>query len=34
MFMEAGAFPVTEVPAARPVPIDMDTREDYERLLS
>jgi molybdenum cofactor cytidylyltransferase len=32
--LHSGAFPVTEVPAVGPVPIDVDTREDYERLLS
>lgn len=30
----SGAYPVTEVPAAGPVPIDVDTRADYERLLA
>lgn len=32
--LHSGGFPVTEVPAGGPVPIDVDTREDYERLLS
>jgi molybdenum cofactor cytidylyltransferase len=32
--LHSGAWPVTEVPADGPVPIDVDTREDYERLLS
>ncbi|MFF5288133.1 nucleotidyltransferase family protein [Paractinoplanes globisporus] len=32
--LHSGAFPVTEVPAAGPVPVDVDTREDYERLLA
>jgi molybdenum cofactor cytidylyltransferase len=32
--LHSGGFPVTEVPAEGPVPIDVDTREDYERLLS
>jgi molybdenum cofactor cytidylyltransferase len=32
--LHSGAFPVTEVPVAGPVPIDVDTRADYERLLA
>jgi len=32
--LHSGAFPVTEVVAAGPVPIDVDTREDYRRLLA
>jgi molybdenum cofactor cytidylyltransferase len=32
--LHSGRFAVTEVPADGPVPIDVDTREDYERLLS
>jgi molybdenum cofactor cytidylyltransferase len=32
--LHSGRFPVMEVPIAGPVPIDVDTREDYERLLA
>lgn len=32
--LHSGRYPVTEVPAAGPVPIDVDTREDYRRLLA
>ena len=32
--LHSGAFPVTEVVASGPVPIDVDTREDYRRLLA
>ena len=32
--LHSGRHPVTEVPAAGPVPIDVDTRDDYRRLLS
>jgi molybdenum cofactor cytidylyltransferase len=32
--LHSGAFPVTEVPVDATVPIDVDTRADYERLLS
>jgi molybdenum cofactor cytidylyltransferase len=32
--LHSGAFPVTEVPVEGPVPIDVDTRDDYERLLA
>ncbi|TNH30925.1 nucleotidyltransferase family protein [Micromonospora orduensis] len=32
--LHSGRHPVTEVPAAGPVPIDVDTRADYERLLT
>lgn len=32
--LHSGSFPVTEVPVAGPVPIDVDTRADYERLLA
>jgi molybdenum cofactor cytidylyltransferase len=32
--LHSGAFAVTEVAAAGPVPIDVDTRADYRRLLS
>ncbi|BBH71550.1 hypothetical protein ACTI_82350 [Actinoplanes sp. OR16] len=31
--LHSGRYPVTEVDAAGTVPIDVDTREDYERLL-
>ncbi|BAL90999.1 hypothetical protein AMIS_57790 [Actinoplanes missouriensis 431] len=31
--LHAGSYPVTEVDAGGTVPIDVDTREDYERLL-
>jgi molybdenum cofactor cytidylyltransferase len=31
--LHSGAYPVTEVRVAGPVPIDVDTRADYERLL-
>jgi molybdenum cofactor cytidylyltransferase len=31
--LHSGRHPVTEVPAVGPVPIDVDTRDDYERLL-
>jgi molybdenum cofactor cytidylyltransferase len=32
--LHAGSYPVTKVPADGPVPIDVDTRDDYERLLA
>ena len=32
--LHSGRHPVTEVPVRGPVPIDVDTRDDYERLLS
>jgi len=32
--LHSGRYEVTEVPAAGPVPIDVDTREDYRRLLA
>lgn len=32
--LHSGRHPVTEVDAAGPVPIDVDTRADYERLLA
>ncbi|MCY1138237.1 nucleotidyltransferase family protein [Actinoplanes sp. Pm04-4] len=32
--LHSGAFPVTEAPVDGPVPIDVDTRADYERLLA
>ncbi|MGR6319411.1 nucleotidyltransferase family protein [Micromonospora soli] len=32
--LHSGRYPVTEVPADGPVPIDVDTRADYERLLA
>jgi molybdenum cofactor cytidylyltransferase len=32
--LHSGAYPVTEVAVDRPVPIDVDTRADYERLLA
>lgn len=32
--LHSGDFPVVEVPVAGPVPIDVDTRADYERLLA
>jgi molybdenum cofactor cytidylyltransferase len=32
--LHSGAYPVTEVPVAGDVPIDVDTRADYERLLA
>jgi molybdenum cofactor cytidylyltransferase len=32
--LHSGTHPVTEVAVAGPVPIDVDTREDYERLLA
>jgi molybdenum cofactor cytidylyltransferase len=32
--LHSGGYPVTEVPVAGPVPIDVDTRADYERLLA
>jgi molybdenum cofactor cytidylyltransferase len=32
--LHSGRFAVTEVPVDGPVPIDVDTREDYERLLA
>ncbi len=31
--IEGGAVPVREVPVAGPVPLDVDTWDDYERLL-
>ncbi len=32
--LHSGRYPVTEVAADGPVPIDVDTRADYERLLA
>ncbi|GIE90214.1 nucleotidyltransferase family protein [Actinoplanes regularis] len=32
--LHSGRFAVTEVPVDGPVPIDVDTREDYRRLLA
>jgi molybdenum cofactor cytidylyltransferase len=32
--LHSGRYPVTEVPAPGPVPIDVDTRDDYRRLLA
>lgn len=32
--LHSGLFPVTEVPVEGPIPIDVDTREDYLRLLA
>jgi molybdenum cofactor cytidylyltransferase len=32
--LHSGAYPVTEVAVRGPVPIDVDTRRDYERLLA
>jgi molybdenum cofactor cytidylyltransferase len=32
--LHSGRHPVTEVPVPGPVPIDVDTRDDYERLLT
>ncbi len=32
--LHSGRFPVTELAAGGPVPIDVDTRADYERLLA
>ncbi|GIJ79965.1 molybdenum cofactor cytidylyltransferase [Micromonospora phaseoli] len=32
--LHSGRHPVTEVPVDGPVPIDVDTRADYERLLA
>ncbi|HEY0534417.1 MAG TPA: nucleotidyltransferase family protein [Actinoplanes sp.] len=32
--LHSGRYPVTEVPVDGPVPIDVDTWADYERLLS
>lgn len=32
--IESGKHPVTEVPIAGPVPLDVDTMEDYQRLLA
>jgi molybdenum cofactor cytidylyltransferase len=32
--LHSGRFDVTEVPAAGPVPTDVDTRDDYRRLLA
>ena len=32
--LHSGRHPVTEVPVAGPVPIDVDTPEDYRRLLA
>ncbi len=32
--LHSGLFPVTEVPVEGPIPIDVDTRDDYERLLA
>ncbi|MEU4420082.1 nucleotidyltransferase family protein [Actinoplanes sp. NPDC024001] len=32
--LHSGKYPVTEIDAAGTVPIDVDTREDYERLLT
>lgn len=31
--LESGRYPVTEVPSCGPVPLDVDTWEDYEALL-
>jgi molybdenum cofactor cytidylyltransferase len=31
--LHSGRYPVTEVPVAGPVPIDVDTQDDYRRLL-
>jgi molybdenum cofactor cytidylyltransferase len=32
--LHSGRFPVTELPVGGPVPIDVDTRDDYQRLLA
>ncbi|WP_127500678.1 nucleotidyltransferase family protein [Actinoplanes solisilvae] len=32
--LHSGVFPVTEVPVDGPVPVDVDTHADYERLLA
>jgi molybdenum cofactor cytidylyltransferase len=32
--LHSGAWPVTELPGDGPVPIDVDTRDDYARLLA
>jgi molybdenum cofactor cytidylyltransferase len=32
--LHSGRFPVVELPAGGPVPIDVDARDDYERLLA
>jgi molybdenum cofactor cytidylyltransferase len=32
--LHSGRYPVTEVPVTGPVPIDVDTRDDYQRLLA
>jgi molybdenum cofactor cytidylyltransferase len=32
--LHSGSYPVTAVPVDRAVPIDVDTRDDYERLLA
>ncbi|MET0424970.1 MAG: nucleotidyltransferase family protein [Actinoplanes sp.] len=32
--LHSGRFEVAEIPVDRPVPIDVDTRADYERLLA
>jgi len=32
--LHSGSYPITEVPVDRAVPIDVDTRDDYERLLA
>lgn len=32
--IESGAFPVTEVPATGPVPLDVDTWDDYQTVLA
>ena len=32
--LHSGAHPVTEVPVDRPTPIDVDTRDDYLRLVA
>ena len=32
--LHSGRYPVIEVPCHGPVPVDVDTREDYERLLA
>ena len=32
--LHSGAYPVTEVAVDGPIPIDVDTRADYERLLA
>ncbi|MEU4245683.1 nucleotidyltransferase family protein [Actinoplanes sp. NPDC026619] len=32
--LHSGAYPVTSLPCAGPIPIDVDTRDDYARLLA